>query len=235
MSDEEITPGEQDSSEEEQQPSAEQGEQPEEPRSSIVITPEDIAKRVEKAKAQAPPLQPSKPAQQSQAPEKTSQHIQSRGEKLAGFWIRLAAKIIDCSLALMGLIIIYGLSLLFHLVDALQWRTQESFSGQLWDEFYVWLYDLSSQRVFVAFLLVYALGSILTHAARGASAGKAICGIRVQPPDDSGNRIVFFAGRFIVAICSLMLLGIGHIMVAFRSDKRSLHDLATGGRVVKRR
>ena len=42
-------------------------------------------------------------------------------------------------------------------------------------------------------------------------------------------------GRMLATIVSTLTLGVGYLMVAFREDKRSLHDLIVGTRVIYKR
>jgi uncharacterized RDD family membrane protein YckC len=42
-------------------------------------------------------------------------------------------------------------------------------------------------------------------------------------------------GRYFASLVSRLILGIGYLLVVFRADKRALHDLMAGTRVVFRR
>jgi len=88
------------------------------------------------------------------------------------------------------------------------------------------------------FMMLYFVYTLFSHTANGRTVGKAICGIRVVTPGETRSemwfhRLVFFMSRWLIACVSLMLLGIGHILGGIRKDKRALHDLVVGTRVIK--
>ena len=69
----------------------------------------------------------------------------------------------------------------------------------------------------------------------GATLGKMVIGARIVRADGSkiGFGIAFL--RMLATIVSSLTLGIGYLMVAFREDKRALHDLIVGTRVIYKR
>ncbi len=84
------------------------------------------------------------------------------------------------------------------------------------------------------FLLVSALYVIIGWSVWSTTIGKRIFGLYVLRPD--GSKLTFgraFA-RWLATSLSLILLGIGFLMIAFRRDKRGLHDLICDTVVVKR-
>jgi uncharacterized RDD family membrane protein YckC len=52
-----------------------------------------------------------------------------------------------------------------------------------------------------------------------------------------GSKIGYLTAflRVLASILSVLTLGIGYLMVAFREDKRALHDLLVGTRVIYKR
>lgn len=68
----------------------------------------------------------------------------------------------------------------------------------------------------------------------GATVGKAIVGIKIV--QENGHSVGYgrALGRHLATYLSGLLLGIGFLMVAFRDDKRGLHDLIAGTVVVRR-
>jgi uncharacterized RDD family membrane protein YckC len=85
---------------------------------------------------------------------------------------------------------------------------------------------------------VYSLASsiyfILMHGLRGATVGKMIIGARVVNLDGSPINVGRAALRYLGETLSWMSFGIGYLMIAFRDDKRGLHDLVAGTRVVNK-
>jgi len=65
--------------------------------------------------------------------------------------------------------------------------------------------------------------------------GKLALGLRVT--DQEGRRISILRAtlRHVAKYLSLILLGIGFLMIAFQEQKRGLHDLIAGTRVIRRR
>jgi uncharacterized RDD family membrane protein YckC len=70
---------------------------------------------------------------------------------------------------------------------------------------------------------------------KGATPGKMIFGLRVVDTETGGN-IGYgktFLRQYVGAFLCVLTLGIGYLMVAFRSDKRGLHDMVAGTRVIR--
>ena len=62
-----------------------------------------------------------------------------------------------------------------------------------------------------------------------------IVGLKVVVPDGPRSRLFYFFARFTIASMGILPLGAGHLIAAFRQDKRALHDLVTGSRVIRER
>ncbi len=130
-----------------------------------------------------------------------------------GFWIRLAASVIDgivlaAASALLGALT--GLDFFDSDPDNFDWTVNgiELAMG--------WLYE-----------------ALLTSSARGATLGKMAVGLRVVT--ENGERLSFLraSGRYFAKIVSMVILFIGYIMVAFTDRKRALHDMIAGTLVIK--
>ncbi|MBI3878832.1 MAG: RDD family protein [Verrucomicrobia bacterium] len=65
----------------------------------------------------------------------------------------------------------------------------------------------------------------------GATLGKFIFGLRVVRTDDSAVGFTKSALRFLGSVVST-IFGLGYLFIVFRADKRALHDLIAGTRVV---
>lgn len=141
----------------------------------------------------------------------------------AGFWLRFVAKMIDLLVVFVPFGFATGIVFLldhFGLVNV-PWEALQTNALLV-------VASLAS-----AYVSCYAVYSISAHAAHGKTIGKCVCGICVVLPDDRCSRGWYFIGRFIVASSGLLLFAIGHIMAGVRRDKRALHDLVVGSRVVK--
>jgi uncharacterized RDD family membrane protein YckC len=142
----------------------------------------------------------------------------------AGFWLRLAAYIID-SLAL-GLTV--GVAILMPLMNrgvispANPWAIYTNTSRQ-----YVALQLLLMMIQWVYFAL-------LESSAWQASLGKRTLGLVVT--DLEGKRISFgrASARYFCSLLSSFILMIGFIMIAFTQRKQGLHDILTGCLVIKK-
>ena len=136
----------------------------------------------------------------------------------AGFWIRLGAHLIDQIL----------LSVALRLV-----ATPPKFVlsptpglpglGEFFDAFAV---------IFAISLAISGIYYTVMTAHFGATFGKMVCKLRVVKVD--GARVGYGISllRFFGSVLSGLILSIGYLMVAFREDKRALHDLIAGTRVV---
>ncbi|MDH3999193.1 MAG: zinc-ribbon domain-containing protein [Desulfuromonadales bacterium] len=139
--------------------------------------------------------------------------------RYAGFWIRVAAKIID-SFAVM--------IILFPIITAL--TAMMAFDPQSHD-------PNSSMIIFMALQYFVQIGipAALTTFFLGkfrATPGKMALGLIVVTPERAKISYLRALGRHFGEWLSSMILGIGYVMVAFDDEKRSLHDRICGTRVV---
>ncbi len=133
-----------------------------------------------------------------------------------GFWIRVAAKILD-SLIMLAVNFLIGLPLQFA----------ERMSGEPTALFYVYfgityILQLSASAGYTIFFL----------GRYGATPGKMVCKLKVVTPE--GNKIGYgrACGRHFAEMLSAIFC-IGYIMVAFDEEKRALHDRICNTRVVQ--
>jgi uncharacterized RDD family membrane protein YckC len=97
-------------------------------------------------------------------------------------------------------------------------------------------WDLVARAFEHTFALVVPVAYfVVAHGTWGRTAGKALAGVRVVGA--AGERIGYpraIARHFALVLSALPLL-LGFLMVAARADKRALHDLIAGTRVVRLR
>ena len=131
-----------------------------------------------------------------------------------GFWVRVVAVIIDS-------IVLIGFILLINVLFVVNIAPPDS-DG-----------DPSGVATLVN-LILYFLYSPVLISKWGTTIGKRALNLYVVRND--GGRCDFWRalGRTCAMILSGLPFGIGYLMVAFREDKRGLHDLIAGTAVIRR-
>jgi uncharacterized RDD family membrane protein YckC len=154
-------------------------------------------------------------------PPVTLTGITLQAPEYAGFWLRLAASLID------GLLIIAVFFPLFFGIG---------FFGALSRRFnYVepdfGLAMLGNAPAIILQWLYYAL---LESSSKQATIGKMAIGLKVTDLD--GNRLSFgrATGRYFGRLLSGLILNIGFLLIAFNAKKQGLHDILAGTLVVKK-
>jgi len=121
----------------------------------------------------------------------------------AGFWIRVAASVID------GILLSAVITVLAAVV----------FGENYWSEDE----DLQLSDGIAQFLsVIYYTAGVALFA---ATVGKRVLRMQVIRPD--GSRVGYGRAfvRYLATFLSAVILAIGFLMIAFRRDKRGLHDL----------
>ena len=99
------------------------------------------------------------------------------------------------------------------------------------------LADVVLDALVVAMLIVVLAAAVwfigFESSARQATPGKAALGLRVIAVDGGRPSFGRVAARFIAGAPSWALLHLGHAMAAWTKDRRALHDLIAGTRVVQ--
>jgi uncharacterized RDD family membrane protein YckC len=156
-----------------------------------------------------------------------------------GFWIRAGAYLIDG--ILLGLIFWFIISPIFMKVfsgmfssiplmdpstmtEAQMQALMADMTGRMIKT--IWITNLLNLALMGGYFIVLEGGP-------GQTLGKKALGLRVVTPD--GERIGYLKAfaRYIGRIISGAILGIGFIMAAFDSEKRTLHDRMCDTRVVR--
>ena len=147
------------------------------------------------------------------------------GVVYAGFWIRVAAKLID------GMIL-YAVNLVFVglfsalLGGKLQSQTMED-PANTW-VFFAFTCGLILVQALVA--MAYTVYFLVRYA---GTPGKLMLKLRVVRSDGSALSLGRAFGRHFGDMLSSMILGIGYLMVAWDEQKRALHDQLCDTRVVQ--
>lgn len=133
----------------------------------------------------------------------------------AGFWIRVAAKIVDTLILyvvnlIMGFVVGLVLGLALHGAA----RQLVTFSA-----------------LAIGFLIQFGY-SIWFIGNSGSTLGMMACGIRVVMPDGGKVSYLRSTGRCFAEYLNFFTVYIGYIMIAFDEEKRALHDRICDTRVI---
>ena len=133
----------------------------------------------------------------------------------AGFWIRVVAALIDGAVMMLANLVLIAL-----------WpgTTVSEFTES--EEFWTTLNTVALIGDAAYYTLAVAIWS--------TTIGKRVVGIYVLRPDGSRVGVVRALARYLAGHLSAFLLFAGYLMVAFRRDKRGLHDLICDTAVVYR-
>lgn len=140
----------------------------------------------------------------------------------AGFWIRGAALVVD-SLVLQAALLPFQLFIILPMlmVGGIGRGAAPARALAVNTGYYV-----------VAMLVSFGY-VVWMHGKWGQTLGKIATGVKVVRVGGEPIGYGRAFGRFLGVYLSVITLGIGYLMAGFRSDKRALHDLVAGTRVMK--
>jgi len=153
--------------------------------------------------------------------------------RYAGFWIRFIASFLDT------LFLALPLGILIYFISGGQWFDFAQYQQNLQMAMSGNPHALDNQpRTSFRWELIFEFSVLIVTILfwdkwRGATPGKKFVHIRVVDAktfQDISNKQAIT--RSLGYIPSILLLGIGFFMVAFRKDKRALHDLLAGTAVI---
>lgn len=147
-----------------------------------------------------------------------------------GFWIRVAAYLIDhlcLGVALAPIALVMVLPAIMKIAREGQQNQEPS------PEMIVAMVGSMGFYFLIAIVGQWLYEALLTSSAWQGTIGKRI--LRLKVTDDLGNRITFAraTGRFFAKILSGMAMYVGFIMVAFMERKRGLHDVICSTQVLR--
>jgi uncharacterized RDD family membrane protein YckC len=97
-------------------------------------------------------------------------------------------------------------------------------------------FQLVAQAFGVTWLSVVPVAYfVLGHGTAGRTAGKRLVGVRVVDEQGAPMGYVRALGRSVATLLAALPFGLGLALAALRSDRRGLHDLLAGTRVVRGR
>ena len=143
----------------------------------------------------------------------------------AGFWIRLAAKIVDVLLLALptAAVVLASRGILaasLSFPGAPGSPSEALFLGRL----------LTGLGVFVVLNAVYSIGFV---GAYEATPGKMLLGLRIVRPDGSRLSRAKAVGRFFAEWITGTTFALGYAIAAFDAEKRALHDHLCDTRVMR--
>lgn len=153
----------------------------------------------------------------SGAPSPSSWHY-------GGFWIRVAARIIDTVVlyvAQMPIQLFFFGRVLFPGSQPPAESAAALLSAALWVRVVSWVIQGAYEVLMLRFF--------------SATVGKMAVGLKVVRTDGSGLGWGIAVGRFFMYLVSAIILGIGYIMAGFDEEKRALHDRVCDTRVIYKR
>ena len=149
---------------------------------------------------------------------------ENRAGRPAGFWIRLVAYLIDQIILGVPAIIVWLIAI--ALVDPSFFNeTSEAAEPS----------GAATGLAYIIFIPLYLTYYTLGVSVWATTIGKRMVGIYVLRPDGSKCGWGRAFSRYFAYFLSALLLYVGYLMVAFREDKRALHDLICDTVVVYRR
>jgi uncharacterized RDD family membrane protein YckC len=159
--------------------------------------------------------------------------IEPREVRYAGFWLRLAAYIIDY-IVLQLVVGIMSLPFMVGMITGIIAASKEASEGPE----VIAIVGVIMSFVFVIVIISLIVGwlyyALLESSKYQGTLGKVAVGIKVT--DTVGNKITFAraTGRYFGKIISSMTIYIGFIMAGFTVKKQALHDIMSDCLVIKK-
>jgi uncharacterized RDD family membrane protein YckC len=147
-----------------------------------------------------------------------------------GFWIRVAAYLIDqicVGIVLTPIALVMVFPAMMRIIQDAERNQQPG------PEVFGAMFGAMGFYFVIAIVGQWLYEALLTSSAWQGTIGKRL--LRLKVTDDFGNRISFAraTGRFFAKILSGMAMYVGFIMVAFMERKRGLHDVICNTQVLR--
>ena len=145
--------------------------------------------------------------------------------QFAGFWIRVAAYLIDMVILMVANIIVQ-MPLQFMMIPSnMNMEPGEMPGAGFW---MIWAVMMLLQIAVPMAYETWFVGKYM------ATPGKMALGLKVIRPDGSGLTYLRAFARYWAKVLSGIILGIGYLMAAFDDEKKGLHDIICDTRVVRK-
>lgn len=168
----------------------------------------------------APPTAPPGPAEAIPQPPVEAGIWPERSP--AGFWIRAAEVTVD-SLILQAVFLPFQLLVVYPMLLA---------GGMTRGPDPARVVAVNTAYALVA-MIVSAVYAVWMHGRWGQTLGKMATGVKVVKANGEPIGYGRALARWLALSLDLLTFGIGYLMAGLRSDKRALHDLVAGTRVIK--
>jgi uncharacterized RDD family membrane protein YckC len=155
------------------------------------------------------------------------------GARPAGFWARLGAFIIDRIFMSFVGAFVWDL-----IAGMMQWKMAAPPENMQTLQDLLTYFQSLGPVLGYQFVVVMACGfiyEVIFNGTFGATLGKMAIGARIVRVDGSRLTYGIAAARWLCERLSDILLFTGYLFIAFREDKRALHDLLAGTRVILQR
>jgi Predicted membrane protein/domain len=151
----------------------------------------------------------------------------------AGFWLRLAAFIIDY-FVLQVAVGIFTFPIILTMIGGIIAAAQQPDTTAIVIGILTVIGSSIILLILISLTISWLYYAIMESSSRQGTLGKMAVGIKVS--DMQGNRISFAraTGRFFGKIISKIILYIGFIMAGFTEKKQALHDIISDCLVVKK-
>ena len=151
----------------------------------------------------------------------------------AGFWKRFVAGLIDLFIMFILMTIVGGIIIYIYTGEAVTFyglAEKAVLEKRALEEFYF----LQILNNVIGTLVSWIYHATFESSSKQATPGKMVLGIKVT--DLEGRPVGFgkATGRYFGKIISMIILGIGLIMIAFTRKKQGLHDMMAGCLVVNK-
>lgn len=156
----------------------------------------------------------------------------------AGFWIRVAAHILDNLIVSIPFVVLWFIAVIMLvgmgvIVAPVQSFTSSSGTQAVPLAFLGTILALYFTLIFGRLVVVWLYHAILESGPHQSTWGKRLLGLKVT--SITGERISFghATGRYFSTLITNLTMGIGYLMVAFTDRKQSLHDMIASTLVIK--
>ena len=161
----------------------------------------------------------------------SARKIIAQGLRPAGFWARLGAYAVDHFVLTIIFGLLWGPIARWHHWDLLPpvfpQVVNDATFHHFWEQSRAWL-----NNALPVYYPIFLLYDVWLNGTYGATLGKMAIGAKILMIDGSpiGYGTAFL--RWLGARLSDFVFGFGYLLIAMREDKRALHDLLAGTRVV---
>ena len=152
----------------------------------------------------------------------------SRNTEYAGFWLRLAAYLIDQFIVAFVLGILVTITMMIMGISAAIFYDMDNTANQMI------VITMSIVLGLIGFTATWLYYALLESSSHQGTLGKVVLNIKVT--DMSSEKITFTraSGRFFGKLISSAIAYVGYLMIGFTEKKQGLHDIMAGCLVLRK-